>query len=67
MNAQETIIQWVKHELDPLKNKIGYVTMSIAVEDEDHELLTAIHIISKKNTLNKSIKRLKEIYATNSR
>lgn len=67
MNAQETIIQWVKHELDPLKNKIGYVTMSISVEDKNFNLLKALHITSRKNTLNKSIKRLKEIYATNSR
>ena len=62
MNAQQTIIQWVKHELDPLKNKIGYVTISIAVEDKNFNLLKSLHITSRKNTLNKSIKRLKEIY-----
>lgn len=62
MNAQEIIIQWVNKELKPLKNKVGYVTMSISVEDKDHKLLTALHITSNRGTLNKSIKRLKEIY-----
>ena len=62
MNAQETIIEWVNRELKSVRNKVGYVTMSISVEDKDFNLLKALHITSRKNTLNKSIKRLKEIY-----
>ena len=65
MNAQGTIIQWVSKELKPLKNKVSYVTMSISVSDKNHKLLTALHITSKRGVLNKSIKRLKEIYDTN--